>query len=121
LNANAGIVVTVPMIGYVAADKDGNGDVNQTQDYLNVRFHQSLARKNGTWLTAPDTTDAFVYQDEWVNFLNVMYPNAIGSASVPIFFSLDNEPDLWHSTHPRLRGAVTGNPEANVTYAELVS
>lgn len=121
LNANAGIIVTVPMIGYVAADKNAGGDVNQTPDYLNVRFHESLARKPGAWATAPDTTDAFVYQDEWVNFLDVTYPTAIGSTSAPIFFSLDNEPDLWHSTHPRLRGAETGNAGMNVTYADLIA
>lgn len=121
LNANAGIVVTVPMIGYVAADKNGGGDVNQTQNYLDVRFHQSFARKpGGAFLTSPDLTDEFVYQDEWVHFLDVTYPDAIGHASAPIFFSLDNEPDLWHATHPRLRGAETGNAGANVTYAELI-
>src|SRR5690606_4728189 len=121
LNADAGIIVTVPLIGYVAADKNGGGDVNQTQNYLNVRFHQSLARKpSGAFLTSPDLTDEFVYQDEWVHFLDVTYPDAIGHASAPIYFSLDNEPDLWHATHPRLRGAETGNAGANVTYAELI-
>ena len=121
LNADAGIIVTVPLIGYVAADKNGGGDVNQTQNYLNVRFHQSLARKpSGAFLTSPDLTDEFVYQDEWVHFLDVTYPDAIGHASAPIFFSLDNEPDLWHATHPRLRGASTGNAGTNVTYADLI-
>lgn len=121
LNADAGIVVTVPMIGYVAADKNAGGDVNQTPDYINVRFHESVARKpGGIYLTAPNTTDDVVYQDEWVNFLDVTYPTAIGSATAPIFFNLDNEPDLWHSTHPRLRGDANGNNGTNVTYAELI-
>jgi hypothetical protein len=37
-----------------------------------------------------------VYQDEFVNFVKVTY----GSGSAPIFFSLDNEPNYWPSTHP---------------------
>ena len=32
----------------------------------------------------------------------------------PIFFSLDNEPDLWPDTHPRI------HPDAT-TYAELAA
>jgi hypothetical protein len=119
--ANAGVIVTVPLIGYVAADKNGGGDVNQTPNYLSERFHESLARKpGGAFQIAPDTSDGFVYQDEWVNFLDVTYPNAIGNDTTPIFFSLDNEPDLWHATHARLRGGSTGEG-TNVTYAELAS
>lgn len=121
LAAEAGVIVTVPLIGYVAADKDGGGDVNQTPNYLSERFHESLARKpGGAFQIAPDTSDRFVYQDEWVNFLDVTYPNAIGSPTTPIFFSLDNEPDLWHATHARLRGGSTGEG-TNVTYAELTA
>ncbi len=110
------------MIGHVAADKNGGGDVNQTPNYLSTRFHASVARKpGGAFQTVPDTSDQFVYQDEWVSFLDVTYPGAIASATAPIFFSLDNEPDLWHTTHARLRGAANGNEGTNVTYAELVS
>lgn len=122
LDVGAGIIVTVPMIGYVAADKNGGGDVNQTPNYLETRFHESLPRKPGGMLqTTPDTSDKFVYQDEWVNFLDEKYPGAIASTTAPILFSLDNEPDLWHTTHARLRGAAIGDEGTNVTYAELVS
>ena len=120
--ANAGIVVTMPTIGYVAADKNGGGDVAQTPDYLAVRFHQSPARKNAPFVTTPDTTDAFVYQDEYVNFLDQRYPGAFASATTPIFISLDNEPDLWQATHARLRGDgnVATQAGQNPTYAEMV-
>lgn len=121
-NAGAGIVVTMPTIGYVAADKNGDGDVALTPNYLPVRFHQSPARKGGAFTLTPDTTDAFVYQDEYINFLNVTYPGAFAAANTPIFISLDNEPDLWSHTHARLRG--DGNPATqaglNPTYAEIV-
>lgn len=123
LDANAGVIVTVPMIGYVAADKNGGGDVGQSgADYLDVRFHRSLPRKpGGAFQTTPDTSDKFVYQDEWVNFLDVKYPGAISSDTTPIFFSLDNEPDLWYATHARLRNERFGAEGEKVTYAELVS
>ena len=35
--AKASVLVTVPILGYVAADKLGDGDVAQTPDYLHRR------------------------------------------------------------------------------------
>jgi hypothetical protein len=121
-NAGAGIVVTMPTIGYVAADKLGNLDVANTPNYLSVRFHQSPARKNAAFTLSPNLGDAFVYQDEYVNFLNLTYPAAFGHATTPVFLSLDNEPDLWQHTHARLRGDGNVNTQAglNPTYAEIV-
>src|SRR5690349_17017250 len=122
--AGAGIVVTMPTIGYVAADKNGGGDVNQTPNYLAARFHQSPARKGSAFSLTPDTGDAFVYQDEYINFLDKTYTGAFAAAGNPIFISLDNEPDLWHATHARLRGDAVNPPGTqkgtNVTYAEIV-
>jgi hypothetical protein len=122
--AGAGIVVTLPTIGYVAADKNGGGDVNQTANYLAVRFRQSLPRKGSAFSMAPDIADAFVYQDEYVNFLDQAYAGAFASTTNPIFLSLDNEPDLWHATHARLRGDAVNPPATqhgtNVSYAEIV-
>src|SRR5262249_7816337 len=42
---NAAIVLTVPINGYVAADKGPGGDVDQTPDYLEVRFKQERPAK----------------------------------------------------------------------------
>lgn len=116
----AGSIVTVPMIGYVAADKNGDGDVNQTANYLQERFHPSYPRKTSPLQTQPNTTDSAVYQDEWIYFLQQRYPGRLGSSIAPIFFSLDNEPDLWASTHPRLRGDANGSQGEGVGYAELI-
>jgi len=73
----------------------------------------------------PDTGDAFVYQDEYVHFLDDKYPGAFGAANNPIWLSLDNEPDLWQHTHARLRGDSTTYDTSqqhgtNATYAEMV-
>ncbi len=79
-------------------------------NYLAVRFHQSPARKGAAFSLVPDTSDAFVYQDEYINFLDKTYVGAFAAANNPIFISMDNEPDLWHTTHARLRGDAVRPP-----------
>jgi glycosyl hydrolase family 44 len=112
--AGASIVVTVPIQGYVAADKNGGGDVNQTPDYLNVRFRVSRARKGAPFRYPPDTGDHDVYQDEFVHWLEGAFPESRHDLRRTIFYDLDNEPDLWYDTHSRI------HPD-HATYAEMVS
>jgi hypothetical protein len=61
-----------------------------------------------------------VYEDEFVNYLKVTY----GSGAGPIFFSLDNEPNYWGSTHPEL-WPYTGTPgcgtDGTVSFDNIVS
>lgn len=110
----AGTLVTIPINGYVAADKLGGGDVrNSGADYLETRFNQEVARKGSAFSLTPNTADDFVYADEFVNWIKTKYPYGQTDPSRPIFFSLDNEPDLWAETHE----AIHPDP---VTYAELV-
>ncbi len=120
--AGAGMIVTMPIIGYVSADHLGNGDVANTPNYINVRFKQSQARKGSAFSASPDTTDAFVYQDEYIHFLDAKYPGAFAAANNPLMIDLDNEPDLWQSTHARLRGDTNPATQSgtNATYAEMV-
>ncbi|HRI70744.1 MAG TPA: glycoside hydrolase family 44 protein [Polyangium sp.] len=113
LAKGAAFLATVPICGYVAADKNGGGDVNQTPNYLQTRFRKTVARKNGTFSQTPDLGDDSVYQDEFVAFLKTSFPAAFNGSQAQFLFSLDNEPDLWSSTHPRIHP----NP---VGYAELV-
>ena len=56
----AAIVMTVPILGRVAADKNGGGDVNKTPDYLNQRFLVSLPKKDGPFADTPDLADGKV-------------------------------------------------------------
>ena len=114
LAAGASIVVTIPMAGYVSADKNGDRDVNKTPNFLNTRFFKSLPRKGNPFAFPPDTHDGVVYQDEFVAFLEKTFPNTHKSVSGAMFYSLDNEPDLWDSTHARLR-------TAKLTYRELLA
>jgi hypothetical protein len=122
--AGAGIVVTMPTIGYVSADHNGGGDVNLTANYLATRFKVSRPRKGSALSMAPDTSDAYVNQDEYIHFLDQTYPGAFASTTNPIMIDLDNEVDLWAFTHARLRGdatsPVTAQAGTKLGYAEIV-
>jgi hypothetical protein len=96
----AAMIMTVPILGYVAADKNGGGDVNKTPDYLHKRFFPSFSKKEGPFSDPPDLTDGKVYQDEFVAWLEKKFPPASGRP--PIFYCMDNEPELWASTHARI-------------------
>jgi hypothetical protein len=105
----AAMIMTVPILGYVAADKNGGGDVNKTPDYLHKRFFPSLPRKEGPFSDPPDLTDGKVYQDEFVAWLEKKFP----APHPPLFYCMDNEPELWSSTHARI------HPE-KVRFEEIV-
>ena len=107
---DAGVLVTIPINGYVAADKNGGGDVNQTPNYLQTRFEVSLPAKGAPFTLAPSAGDGFVYQDEFVNWVLHEFPGGADPAH-PIYYPLDRA-RLWPSTHPRIHP----NP---TTYAEL--
>ncbi|MCG9895634.1 MAG: glycoside hydrolase family 44 protein [Fimbriimonadaceae bacterium] len=93
----AAVLLTVPTLGYVSADKNADGDVNKTPNYLETRFHRSLPRKPGRFSFPPNTSDRVVYQDEFVAWVE-----RTKSPKTPIWYSLDNEPDLWPHTHERI-------------------
>jgi hypothetical protein len=107
-------IVTVPILGHVAADKGPGGDVNQTPNYLQTRFKVSKSTKGAPFTATPDVGDANVYQDEFVAFVENRFPGARTDARRTVFYSLDNEPDLWSATHPRI------HPDP-VTYDELIA
>ena len=109
----AATLLTIPIAGYVAADSNGGGDVRKSgADYLQTRFRLSLPSKGRPFTLTPDLKDP-VYQDEFVNWVKAKYPHGQADRERPIFFSLDNEPDLWESTHAQI------HPKP-VAYAELI-
>ena len=106
---SAALLATVPIVEYVAADKNGGGDVrNSGANYLTTRFKQNRHTKPSALSMTPDTTDAFVYQDEFVAWVRA------NAGTTPVLFSLDNEPDLWSDTHAEI------HPTA-LTYVELTT
>jgi hypothetical protein len=114
----AAFVATVPMLGFVAADVAGPVALAlPLAQRRNSRFRVSLARKESPFSQAPDTRDPAVYQDEYVSRLERA---RAPSPESPLFYSLDNEPDLWGSTHEVVRGNRTGKDRYVLTgYAEL--
>ena len=54
-----------------------------------------------------------MYADEFVSWLESQFPTAQTDATRRIFYMLDNEPDLWASTHSEI------HPDP-VTYAEMI-
>jgi hypothetical protein len=104
----AAAVLTIPNVDYVAADKLGGGDVTKSgSDYLMTRFKANRPTAGATPSATPDPTDGVVYQDDFVTWVNQNF------ADVPVLFSMDNEPDLWSSTHKEIH-------PLPVTYEELI-
>src|SRR5262249_15775250 len=98
----------------VAADKNGGGDVRKSgEDYLKTRFRIEKAAKGSAFTLTPDPKSEIVYQDEFVNWIKTKYPYGQTDPLRPIFFCLDNEPDLWQGTHKEV------HPDP-VTYAEVI-
>jgi hypothetical protein len=130
--ANKATLLTIPINGYVSADRLGNGDVRYPNGdttkpiipqstVLATRFVQEYAAKPGgpaSFTLTPSTTDGAVYQDEFVNWVN--HQTVAGQQ---VFYNLDNEPDLWASTHAEVHPAATRYSELvadNVNYATAI-
>ena len=109
-------LVTFQLQGYVSADESGP----VLRPFPNLaRFKQVIEKKStkdaAPFTTAPPTTDAYVYMDEFAWALDQKFPGQgiFGAAAglpgitpaLPTFISLDNEPDLWNSTHEEVQGS----------------
>lgn len=91
-------LVQLQAAGYVAGDRTQSpAPPAPSPRWKEVRF------KKGTPLSlAPDTEDGYVYIDEQVNYL----VETLGSSTEGGIqgYAIDNEPGLWYTTHPRMRG-----------------
>ena len=92
-------VITLPAAGYVSKDK--NGTVSPAETAPSARWAKVVFEKGSAFTATPDAGDANVFTDELVDFLVKKYGRSgtdrgIGS------YSVDNEPGLWPSTHPRI-------------------
>ena len=93
-----GLLVTVPIQGWVS--KDASGNVPLTSP-LTDHFVQNQPKKGSAFTTTPSPTSDPVFQDEFA----ALVAGRWGTAAGAIHFSLDNEPDLWASTHPEVQRA----------------
>jgi len=108
-SAGLASLVTFQLQGYVSADKNGP----LPRPFPNLTRFKPVVDKKSTVSNAPFTFDptkfdANVYMDEFAWALDQKFPGqGIFGASPahPTFISLDNEPDLWASTHEEVQGS----------------
>jgi hypothetical protein len=107
----AASLVTFQLQGYVAADKNGTVNISDP-NHLATRFKQVVYPKGAAFTATPLTTDAAVYMDEFLWALRGKFPGDIyADPTTPTFVSLDNEPELWPSTHAEIQ-TTAPDPEA---------
>ena len=111
-SADASIIMTVPIAGWVSADESGPCPSNPSPAQIAQHFFPVLAKKGSAFAYPPDLNDKKVYADEFVGWLESQFPTAQTDPNKRIFYMLDNEPDLWSSTHSEIH-------PSPVTYAEL--
>jgi len=108
-NAGLASLITVQFQGLVSADENGPVSVANPPDL--TRFKTVVDKKSTVSSTPftvnPPTTDANVYMDEFVWALDQKFTGLgiFGTHPThPTFLSLDNEPELWNSTHLEVQG-----------------
>jgi hypothetical protein len=76
----------------------------------------SSARKGAPFSDPPNLNDGHVYQDEWVHHLVDQFGSA--SQGGVHYYAIDNEPDLWSSTHTDVHPAQMGYDDMLSTFLE---
>src|SRR6266850_2303544 len=96
-------LVTFQLQGLVSADENGPVSVTNPPDL--TRFKTVVDKKGSAFMANPSTADANVYMDEFAWALDQKIPGIFGASPAhPAFISLDNEPELWNSTHLEVQG-----------------
>ena len=135
----AATLLTVPTIGWVARDTDsthasvnvpnsgGPGlagadgpiagyDPASNRALTSVR---SVARKGTPFVEHPTLAGGAVYQDEWIHHLKTTFGD--GAHGGVQFFAMDNEPDLWDSTHTDVHPVRMGYDDVLHNFLEYAS
>jgi hypothetical protein len=120
--ANTGLIVTLPIIGWSSKSISGinlpaPSAPNQTTPATpSSTYFQPMQAKNpaGAGSGVPHGNQGTLYADDFVKWLDTRYPGRATHATSPLLLSLDNEPDLWGSTHQEIRGRAPGNKEVFV-------
>lgn len=135
-STGAATLLTIPTLGWVARDANianrsvqvpaqggeplpGNtGSITGYNPASNRRRTsvRSVARKKAPFTPRPALRGETVYQDEWVHHLTRQFGRA--NAGGVRFFAMDNEPDLWDTTHTDVHPARPGYDELRATFLE---
>jgi hypothetical protein len=130
--AGQATLFTIPIQGLVSADESGPVPTTNAPDL--ARF-QDVVYQKSTVSSAPFTTTppivvvsgedtGDVYDDEFVwamNQLSTTQELFNGTTATPAFVDLDNEPDLWNSTHLEVQGPTEITPAAYIAKTLSVS
>lgn len=118
--AGLATLFTVQMQGLVAGDLSGPVSVAAPPDlsrFKKVVFQKSSV-SSAPFTTAPPTNDANVYMDEFVWAVDQKFSGQgiFGSAPTTqrVFAQLDNEPELWNSTHLEIQGGTAATSDAYI-------
>jgi hypothetical protein len=100
-------LMTVQLQGLVSADE--NGPVSMASPPDMSRFKTVVDKKStvssAPFTATPVTTDGNVHMDEFLWALNQKLPSIFdANPARPTFVSLDNEPELWNTTHLEVQG-----------------
>ena len=138
-SGGAATLLTIPTLGWVARDADnatasGNvpgvggaplagadGPIQGYDPAQNRRLTsvRSLARKGRPFTDHPTLADGVIYQDEWVYHLTTMFGSA--HAGGVRFYAMDNEPDLWDTTHTDVHPARMGYDDLLGTFLDYAT
>lgn len=109
-------LVTLQMQGYVSVDTTVVQVPPPFPDlqYFRPVVYQKSSTSAAPFTTTPPpaTTDKNVYMDEfaWNLDQDFLSQDIFGTgATHPTFISLDNEPDLWYTTHEEIQGSASVN------------
>jgi fibronectin type 3 domain-containing protein len=113
-------LVTFQLEGLVSADENGPVSVANPPDL--TRFKTVVDKKstvsNVPFTITPPTTDANVYMDEfaWALDQKFLGMGIFGASPThPTFISLDNEPELWNSTHLEVQGSTAVTSDSYIS------
>jgi len=117
---NMASLVTFQLQGLVAGDESGPVSVANPPDMTRFKtvVDQKSSMSSAPFTLNPPTTDAYVYMDEFAWALDQKF-SGMGifgtSPTHPTFVSLDNEPELWNSTHLEVQGPNPVTSDAYIT------
>jgi len=105
-------MMLVQLGDYVAGDASGAVDITNS-GYLShfKRIVLDSGIDPGVQPPAPNTGDAQVRMDEYVNYVRWHYagvPDLFSSPTQPLLIGLDNEPDIWTSSFAILQRSAAG-------------
>jgi fibronectin type 3 domain-containing protein len=118
--AGLATLFTLQMQDLVAGDENGPVSVANPPDMS--RFKKVVYQKNtvssAPFTISPPTTDAYVYMDEFIWAVDQKFSGQGIFGSTPsaqrVFAQLDNEPELWNSTHLEVQGPTAITSDAYI-------